>query len=1041
MYGGVSLAIYINGVAREFFDAVRGRRVYRLLKALTDSDIVVDVISGTSAGGINGIMLSYALCNNCEFSSAANLWREHGDLAKLLRPPHEQANALSLLNSEGYYQPKLEEVFRQMPRCDAAVPEDPSAMRELDLYVTSTNVNGRTYTLFDDAGHPIDVKDHRAVFHLSHRSGRREPFAAVPNGKDAESAVTFHALAKLSRATSCFPAAFAPVRVDIPLADNEHSPDGLLSRWGNLGVAADNKPGAPKAQTPPQPIWFLDGGVLDNKPFTYTIKAISSRNSDREVSRTLFYIEPDPECMKPVAESKTSDDEAVGPSIVQSILAALIGIPGYESIADDLKMIGTRNSKIAQYNRLLLDFPETTQKPSPEAWTLYTRCRLVALSERVVRGIFRVEGQESLIEDSELRKCAAALIKYFDEGELLRKSTPAKDGAPVGSFVANHSNILDQFDVYYHRRRTSRLIYLLHSLLYTSQEPPLPDAKREKFKRLLCALNLFVDAYDIIAAAMERLIDEANIPWQQPKQPDQVWQTVRGALQRLIQGEAVPGLPGLSPVAFAEALDRDPASLTPQVLTPQILTELSTALRGIGKTVVSEFRSGSFTPPTPAEDARGTFLASLDRFLHATIEHLTDAGDPVRRAEENFPTTDALIFPLELVGDLHEKDMIKTVRISPLDAKRGFSAKDDHTDKVAGDAMHHFGGFFKRSWRSNDILWGRLDGTCQIVETLLDHGRLDFLTKDAVRRAGIADAFFTSPIAGEPRTFREELDPKTLFPKAGAATHGTLRKWLADLLINDPPARDNALDETRFDGIRSLLVEAAQLEVIGEDFPTVLQDAIAEQAEWNSYRLSPPLSVGEKEICETTSAACPFNFKSPGEPFDPFFASVAALERTQLIMKVFENSQDSASRPTETLLGKYFQNGYKVGQEELTRDIPTPILLEILAHTLLVTRNCVLTLCGKSRKRVTSNWLYRFGFDIPLRSIYALIILSRRSRKTASLVFATLAGASIATLIISIFWFTMLGTFTPIPILLLWVLPLAVLFGGGWLMRKLALRS
>ena len=24
MYGGVSLAIYINGVAREFFDAVRG---------------------------------------------------------------------------------------------------------------------------------------------------------------------------------------------------------------------------------------------------------------------------------------------------------------------------------------------------------------------------------------------------------------------------------------------------------------------------------------------------------------------------------------------------------------------------------------------------------------------------------------------------------------------------------------------------------------------------------------------------------------------------------------------------------------------------------------------------------------------------------------------------------------------------------------------------------------------------------------------------------------------------------------------------------
>jgi hypothetical protein len=50
MYGGVSLAIYINGVAQELFRAVHGRGIYRLIKALTDSDIVVDVLSGTSAG-------------------------------------------------------------------------------------------------------------------------------------------------------------------------------------------------------------------------------------------------------------------------------------------------------------------------------------------------------------------------------------------------------------------------------------------------------------------------------------------------------------------------------------------------------------------------------------------------------------------------------------------------------------------------------------------------------------------------------------------------------------------------------------------------------------------------------------------------------------------------------------------------------------------------------------------------------------------------------------------------------------------------------
>src|SRR5688572_32760574 len=87
MYGGVSLAVYINGVAQEFFNAVRGRGVYQFVKALTDSDIVVDIVSGTSAGGINGIMLSYALANERELADAASLWRNDGDIRKLLRSP------------------------------------------------------------------------------------------------------------------------------------------------------------------------------------------------------------------------------------------------------------------------------------------------------------------------------------------------------------------------------------------------------------------------------------------------------------------------------------------------------------------------------------------------------------------------------------------------------------------------------------------------------------------------------------------------------------------------------------------------------------------------------------------------------------------------------------------------------------------------------------------------------------------------------------------------------------------------------------------
>ncbi|HEX6275475.1 MAG TPA: hypothetical protein VFZ53_20685, partial [Polyangiaceae bacterium] len=113
MYGGVSLAVYINGIANELFRAVRGRGVYRVLKELTDSDVAVDIVSGTSAGGINGILLGYALANSREFAPSTEIWREGADIGALLRKPYDGV-ASSLLDSENVYQPRLEQVLERM---------------------------------------------------------------------------------------------------------------------------------------------------------------------------------------------------------------------------------------------------------------------------------------------------------------------------------------------------------------------------------------------------------------------------------------------------------------------------------------------------------------------------------------------------------------------------------------------------------------------------------------------------------------------------------------------------------------------------------------------------------------------------------------------------------------------------------------------------------------------------------------------------------------------------------------------------------------
>ena len=111
MYGGISLAVYINGVAQELLNLVRststGRsppnpaqtskciRVYqKVAEKLSRCDqpkwehsvdirvrFVLDIITGASAGGINGIFLAKALSNDQQLGNLRNLWIEQADLA------------------------------------------------------------------------------------------------------------------------------------------------------------------------------------------------------------------------------------------------------------------------------------------------------------------------------------------------------------------------------------------------------------------------------------------------------------------------------------------------------------------------------------------------------------------------------------------------------------------------------------------------------------------------------------------------------------------------------------------------------------------------------------------------------------------------------------------------------------------------------------------------------------------------------------------------------------------------------------------------
>lgn len=1006
MYGGVSLAIYINGVAREFFRAVRGEGVYKWLKALTDSDIVVDIISGTSAGGINGIMLGYALCNGKDFASAAELWRRDGDIRSLLRTPNGDGDgAMSLLDSEGFYQTRLEEAFRRMPDCPPLTDADKdfnTLVQELDLFVTGTDVDGNIFTVFDDAGHPIDVKDHRSVFLLKHRLGRKEPFTPSP--------VTFQALAKLARITSCFPAAFAPVQVTNPKNTDEDSADALLQTWGKLNKEAT----------------FLDGGVIDNKPFTYTLRQIFGRAATRQVERKVFYVDPDPERFQQPAHASQ-------PNFVQAILASLIGIPGYESISEDLKLVSQRNRKLLKYRRLLKGverqyerFKELLQALRNEHGNhlhaeallrqhreMHQQCRMILISERAVRGILREEGHGVLLTDPEMRRIGASLFMEFDQ---LQEEAAA---------------VLEEFDVYFRLRRLYRIVYLIVDLLHGGNRPQPTKPERRALEQLWQAVNRQIELMEIVRYQMEKLLDNADFKWQQrfekkeePCRSDvefkiarkeaarQIWEVASRGLLHIVSQDEAPGkyLKALYPAILGtEMSDKDYSNW---------LSKFNKLLAKATDETCKLVASGGFDTPLPQTSSK-SFFALTDKYecqvldlilnpilpVRSSADDDSSSSDPaanrpiakeVRLAYKDYDALDSMLLPIELMGDLHEKDAIETIRISPADATLGFSDQG-LSDKVAGDALYHFASFFKRSWRSNDILWGRLDGLCQIVESLLAPERVRELiaSEEGIKR--VRRFFFDcrgewNP--GEKPKWKEGMNPQQLFPNAGLRTQQELEQWVGEMANGN----QSALKDGRFSDCLKLLIEAAQLEILNEDVPKVIGDALEEQALWNQFRFAPaeltPAPVSSES--KNNGTANPFIWPHSENKIDRFVGAVAAAAQSYTNAKQFEDD-GSAPRPRATKLGKFFRQQYRVGTEEMLKDMPQLVLLEILAVALLVLRNCLLTTFGPNARRVKESPLYFFGVDLPLRAFYGAVIFLRRAPRYWV---ASMAGITMISLIL-----------------------------------------
>jgi len=398
-YGGVSLAVYMHGISKELWRVARASRafhdgdsaeagsetIYRALLGRIESGeglklrVLIDVIAGASAGGINGLFLGQAISTGQSLEPLTALWLEKADVEILLDPDAralsrftklwalplawmlarkrggtvertvssgtrgEVRRKLSSLVRARWFQPPfggltftnlLLDAFDAMANGPLGKPLLPQR-QPLDVSVTATDFQGYNQRLHLHSPLIAEEREHRLTICFSDRGGTGRRLADAAE------------LAFAARATASFPGAFPAFNVteiDTALRARRRAWTGreaFLSRICPGGAAGAN----------PEDMILIDGSVLANAPFKPAIDALRNRPARREVDRRFVYLDPVAN-VQALPERHRSGTVRL-PGFFATIFGAMSTIPREQPIHDDLERIEQRSVGIAQTRRII----------------------------------------------------------------------------------------------------------------------------------------------------------------------------------------------------------------------------------------------------------------------------------------------------------------------------------------------------------------------------------------------------------------------------------------------------------------------------------------------------------------------------------------------------------------------------------------------------------------------------------------------------------------------------------------------------------------
>ena len=467
----------------------------------------------------------------------------------------------------------------------------------------------------------------------------------------------------------------------------------------------------------PQTVVFIDGAILNNRPFQQAISAIHGRPAYRQVDRRLVYIDPHP------PEGAMRGPRQV-PGFFSTLRGAISDIPSSQPVIDELGWVAQFNDQV----RRLRDIVESARphvrdlvggvvpdkiegavtaaelrawreqvndhvaRDAGFAYEAYVRLKLASARAAIAETIVKLRG---VPVQSPLTRVVGEIVDVWAARKHLkyeRNDGAAPQAASAGRLPGWVAFLL-AFDVNYRERRLhfliegqNRLYQFLDFESFGDLDPLVVDRLKREFYRRLDALRLRESA-SFYSATTRAMVTDIFPSVPAPSEMRDIEHFANDFVDR--HGPAIDRLID----ALAAEIDLD--------ATTHELDEL---------------------------------LAELDpQAWHAA------ARREVLVNYLGFPFWDVLTFPVTSAREMGEFNEILVDRISPLEAHalEGFNG----VESLKGIGFGHFAAFLSRAYRENDYLLGRLHALDRLIDIVCDSAgdaALAGIDAGALKRRGFA---------------------------------------------------------------------------------------------------------------------------------------------------------------------------------------------------------------------------------------------------------------------------------------------------------------